>query len=193
MIAVGPTDARKRLAGISRHVEVEAERIDGVLVGRVDSDLPEHPAVGSRMAAHVLVALADFPPGGALVVGPVDLGRLDARFDNRPAVRVPLALAGRPARIVVVDERIEHARIRQRHVQADPAAELRRRQALARVGPGFSAVGALPDATLGRSRLHAWIAPLAPGALPRGGIERVGITGIHHEVDGSRSWTLVKD
>src|SRR5687768_4412458 len=67
MIAVGAADRREGPARVARDVEADAERIDRVLVGWIDADLAEHPAVGSRVFAHVLVGRADLAPGVAAV------------------------------------------------------------------------------------------------------------------------------
>ena len=89
----------ERLAGVARHVQAEAQRVDRVLVGRIDADLTEHPAVGARVADHEVVrSAADLAPRLALVVGAIDLGGLDAaprRSAGRMASRSP-SRGGRP-------------------------------------------------------------------------------------------------
>src|SRR4029453_13712391 len=157
-----------------------------------DPYLSEDPPIRPRMTAHVLVALADLAPGRPVVVGPVDLRGLDSRFDDRPAVPVPFSLTWRPAGLVVVDERVEHPRVRLRHVEADTATELCWRKALADIAPRFSAVGALPDPALIRSGLAPWLAPLGPGPLPGRGIQRVWIARVHDQIDCSGFRALVE-
>ena len=125
MIAVHPAQHRERLAAVVRDVQAEAQRVDRVLVGRIDADLPEHPAVGAGVLGHEVVVLADLAPRPALVVGAIDLGGPDAALQDRPAVRVTLAVAGRTPFLVAVHERVEHVRVAARHVEADAAAELR--------------------------------------------------------------------
>src|SRR6202008_2434566 len=97
---------------------------DRVRIARVDADLAEHPAVGAGVAAHVLVAVAHLAPTPALVVRAVDLRRFDAGFPDRPPVGVAFSLARRTERLVVVEQRIEDARIGGSDVQSDAAAEL---------------------------------------------------------------------
>ena len=88
-------------------------------------------------------------------------------------------LAGphRPALLVVVDDRVEHVRIRARDVDADAPAELRRREAVVHRRPRRARVGRLPDAAFVVAGLDARVAPLAPDALPHRRVEGVRVDG----------------
>ena len=158
----------------------------------IDANLAEHPAVGGRVFAHVLVGGADFAPRLAAVVAAIDFRSLDPRFHDRAAVRVALAFLRGPAGFVAVDEGVEHFRVRGGGVEADPAAHRCRRQAAVRVGPAAAAVCRFPDAALARARLDARVAPLAPRALPGCRVQRVRVRWIHHQIDGAGARALVE-
>ena len=192
VVAVRAAERGKRLAGVARDVEADAEGVDGVLVDGIDANLAEHPAVGGRVFAHVLVGGADFPPRLAAVVAAIDFRSPDPRFHDRAAVRVALAFLRGPAGFVAVDEGVEHFRVRGGGVEADPAAHRCRRQAAVRVGPAAAAVCRFPDAALARARLDARVAPLAPHALPRCRVQRVRVRWIHHQIDGAGARALVE-
>ena len=90
VVAMRLVDGRERPARVVRHVQVDAERVDRVLVLRIDADLAEHPPVGSGVVDHEIVVLAGLAPRRAAVVGSVDLRRLDSPVRDRTSVRVML-------------------------------------------------------------------------------------------------------
>src|SRR5690606_32209117 len=182
---VRAVDDAERAAAVVGAVQLHAEHVDAVLVVRVDADLAEHPAVRAADALHVLILLADPPPRRAPVIRAVDRGAAD---DGRsgPAVRVGLARTRLPCDLVVVDPRVQHVGVRARDVDADAAAELRRRQPLVDRLPRLAAIRAAVDAAAVVAGLDARVVPLATRALPGRGVQHVRIARIHDEVVRAR-------
>jgi hypothetical protein len=142
-----------------------------------------------QIVARRVVVAARLAPRPARIVRSIHVGAFDEAFAgrHRAAVRIARARRRHASSLVVVHKRVQRVRVRPRDVDPDTPAELGRRQALARVGPGLTAVGRLRDAAFGVPRLDARIAPLAAHALPHCGIERVRIARIHHEIDRARA------
>src|SRR5204863_9609484 len=132
----------------------------------IDANLAEDPPVRPRVIRHEGIRLRHLLPRGPLVVGAIDLGRLDAGFEYRALIGVALAFAWRRSRLITVDDRVQHVGSRSRDVDADAPAILRQREPVARFGPAVSAVGGFPDGAFAVAGLVARIAPLAPDALP---------------------------
>ncbi len=187
-------DAAERLAAVARDADAERERVDGVLVGRIDADVAEHPCVGIRHPFHeraLLVVLpADQRPARALVVRSIDLVAFD-RTSRRAAARIPAASArrgGLRVAVVVVD------RTRTRRWDSMP----RRRRRCGPITfdggrPFVSRVHVLPASVVlkmppsSKPGFDARVVPLAPLPLPRRGVERVRILRIHREIVRRRS------
>ena len=65
-------------------------------------------------------------------------------------------------------------------------------EACAERRPRLAGVGRLEDAALVVAGLDARVAPLPADALPRRGVQRVGIGRIHHQIDGARARTAIE-
>src|SRR4051794_2398108 len=156
-----------------RDVQAQAERVDGAFVGGIDPDLPKHPTVGARVIGHERVRLGDLSPPPSFVVAAIDLGPLDARFEDWTLVRVTFTLTRRRTRVVVVHEGIHDVWIRTRNVYADTSAELRRRKPGACLFPAVPPVHRFPDSPLIVPGLRARVAPLPPDALPHRNVQDV--------------------
>ena len=165
MVAVRAAERGKRLAGVARDVEADAQGVDGVLVGGIDANLAEHPAIGRRVFAHVLVGGADFAPRLAAVVAAIDFRSPNPRFHDRAACTRRALLPRRRAGFVAVDEGVEHFRVRAaasrpiRPRTAAPGSPRSRRSSCSRRR-------STSRCRSRRARLDARVAPLAPHALP---------------------------
>src|SRR6476660_1073733 len=148
MIAVHPSQRRERLSTVMRHVQREAEGVDGLVVLGIHSNLAEYPAIGARVGRHERIRLGYLAPTRSAIVASIDLGAVNPRFHDRPLVGIALPFSRRSARFVTIDERVEHAGIRSADVDSDPAAILSERQTSVGLGPGLAAVAGLPDAAL---------------------------------------------
>src|SRR5689334_6349515 len=126
MIAMHAGNCRERLAGVVRDVQPEPERIDGLVIFRIDPDLPEHPAVGARVLRHEAVRLRHLSPGGSAIVAPINFCTANSRFHDWTLVGIAFTFAWWRTRLVAVDKRIQDAWIRARDVDADASAVLRR-------------------------------------------------------------------
>src|SRR3954470_9307458 len=161
MIAMRTPDRRKRSAAVMRDVEAKAQRVDRLVVLRVDPYLAEHPSVGSGVLRHERVGLRDLTPGRTPIVGSIDLGAANTRLQDGTRICVAFARSRGCPWFVAVHERIQHARVQARDIDPYPSAILRRWQPGADLRPRQAAIRGFPDAPLSVAWFDARITPFA--------------------------------
>ncbi len=124
-------------------------------------------------------------PGGAAVVRAEHRRALDHRAGRQP-VRVQLVRRRFAQDLVVVDERVDHVRLRARDIDSDPTPVPGLRQTVVDRRPRASAIRRLVDAASRVALLVARVVPLLPYPLPRRRVQRVRVRRVHHQVDRAR-------
>ena len=128
VVSVHASQSLERLAAIARYIQRQSHHVDGVLVVRVDANLPEDPAVGGGERTHVAIRLAYLAPRFAFIVGAIDFGTANA---TAPFATVRIALPASDGRLfVVVDEGVEHIWLGAAEIDSNPTAVSLPREAL---------------------------------------------------------------
>ena len=170
-------------AAVHRLVQRRAHRVDDLVVGRVDPDL----AVIHR----AVVVVAHHPPRAPAVVrtpdpAPRRIGRALRRPRDRPRGpgldRLPVGgdVAPGAGTRPDLDLRVDDARVRSRHGEADAAQQPRGEAVAHDPGPVAPAVGRLPQAA---ARAAAVEPPRRPPPLVRRSVQRPRVRRIDGDVD----------
>lgn len=177
------------LAAVLRPRHGHAHDVHDVLVLRVDADLSEHPSVGTGEAFELVVLGADARPVAALVVAAVDLHAVGHHLDGA-SVGVEFVGLRLPLGGVVVHGGIDDVGVAAGEGQSDAAGELRLGQTGVGDLPGVATVPRPVDmvAVLGHG-----VAPAPADTVPCRCQQRVGVGGVHGDVDGAGMVVVAED